>query len=167
MKIRNVQLSAYGPFTGDIIDLGGSGADFHMVFGPNEAGKSSALRALRDMLFGIPTRTPDNFLHSYANLRLGAALVKSDGSEIEFLRRKGQVKTLRGPDDESVLAEDALVPFLGGISREVFEQMFAIGHADLVRGGDPAVGRVQGQGAQGAQDFIDLNQGTLGNPENV
>ncbi|MCP3955562.1 MAG: AAA family ATPase [Desulfobacterales bacterium] len=139
MKISNIQLTAYGPFTGNIIDLGGSGADFHMVFGPNEAGKSSALRALRDMLFGIPTRTPDNFLHSYAHLRLGAALVKSDGSEIEFLRRKGQVKTLRGPDDETVLEEDALVPFLGGISRDVFEQMFAIGHADLVLGGEEII----------------------------
>ena len=139
MKIRHIQLAAYGPFTGDIIDLSESGADFHMVFGPNEAGKSSALRALRDMLFGIPTRTPDNFLHSYANLRLGAALVKSDGSGIEFLRRKGQAKTLRGPDDGTVLEEDALRPFLGGISREVFEQMFAIGHADLVQGGEEII----------------------------
>ena len=139
MKIRTLRLAAYGPFTGEIVDFADTTADFHMIFGPNEAGKSSALRALRHMLFGIPTRTPDNFLHGYANLRVGAKLIKSDGSEIEFMRRKGQAKTLRGPDDESVLKDDALVSFLGGVRQGVFEQMFAIGHDDLVQGGEEII----------------------------
>lgn len=139
MRIRSIRLAAYGPFTGAVIDLPGTGSDFHMIFGPNEAGKSSSLRALRHMLFGIPARTPDNFLHGYATLRVGARLVKGDGSEIEFIRRKGQAKTLRGPDDESVLDDDALAPFLGGMDPEVFQQMFAIGHEDLVRGGEEII----------------------------
>ena len=66
MKIRSIRLAAYGPFTDATLDLPESGPDFHLVFGPNEAGKSTALRALRHMLFGIPARTGDNFLHSYA-----------------------------------------------------------------------------------------------------
>ncbi|MBC2710943.1 MAG: AAA family ATPase [Desulfosarcina sp.] len=139
MKIRTIRLGAYGPFTGVIIDFADTGSDFHMIFGPNEAGKSSALRALRNMLFGIPARTPDNFLHGYANLRVGSKLVKSDGTEIEFIRRKGQAKTLRGPDDESVLDDDALVSFLGGVRQGWFEQMFAIGHEDLVQGGEEII----------------------------
>ena len=139
MKIRTIRLAAYGPFTDVTIDFGASGADFHMVFGPNEAGKSSALRALRHMLFGIPTRTPDNFLHGYTRLRIGASLINGDGTAIEFMRRKGQAKTLRGPDDESVLDDDALGPFLGGIGQEVFEQMFAIGHDDLIQGGEEII----------------------------
>ena len=139
MRIRTIRLAAYGPFTDATIDFGASGADFHMVFGPNEAGKSSALRALRHMLFGIPARTPDNFLHGYTRLRIGANLVNGDGTAIEFMRRKGQAKTLRGLDDESVLDDDALAPFLGGIGQAVFEQMFAIGHDDLIQGGEEII----------------------------
>ncbi len=139
MKIETLRLVAYGPFTDARVDFTGAGSDFHMVFGPNEAGKSSALRALRHMLFGIPVQTADNFRHAYANLRVGARLVAADGRCIDFLRRKGKVRTLRDADDESVLDDEALAPFLGGIDQAVFEQMFAIGHEDLVRGGQEIV----------------------------
>lgn len=150
MKIRTLRLAAYGPFTDVNLDFSAGGSDFQMVFGPNEAGKSSALRALRHLLFGMPARTPDNFLHAYTHLRIGARLVNGDGSEIDFIRRKGQTKTLRGPDDESVLEDDALVPFLGGVSQAVFEQMFAIGHDDLVQGGAEII---SGQGRIGEALF--------------
>ena len=96
MKIRRIRLDAYGPFTDLTIDLPNSGPDFHMLFGPNEAGKSSALKAIRHMLFGIPAQEPVNFLHGYPKLRVGARLVNGSGDEIEFLRRKGRAKTLRG-----------------------------------------------------------------------
>lgn len=139
MKIRTIRLAAYGPFTDVTLELPESGPDFHLMFGPNEAGKSTALRALRHMLFGIPARTGDNFFHGYAQLRIGARLINGYGDEIAFLRRKGQAKTLRGPDDETVLEEDALAPFLGGVSAEMFEQMFAIGHEDLIRGGEEII----------------------------
>jgi len=150
MKIRSIRLAAYGPFTDATLDLPESGPDFHLVFGPNEAGKSTALRALRHMLFGIPTRTGDNFLHGYAQLRIGARLVNGAGDEIAFLRRKGQAKTLRGPDDETVLEDDALAPFLGGVGAQMFEQMFAIGHEDLIRGGEEII---SGKGSVGEALF--------------
>lgn len=136
MKIGMLRLTAYGPFSDTTIGLDAPDTDFHLIFGPNEAGKSSSLRAIRHMLFGIPARTGDNFLHAYARLRIGARLIRSDDSLIDFVRRKGQAKTLRGADDETVLDDDALTPFLGGVGQDLFEQMFAIGHEDLVRGGE-------------------------------
>ncbi|MBW1889995.1 MAG: AAA family ATPase [Deltaproteobacteria bacterium] len=150
MKIRSIRLAAYGPFTDVTLDLPGTRPDFHIVFGPNEAGKSTALRALRHMLFGIPVITGDNFLHGYGKMRVGARLINSDGDEIEFIRRKGKAKTLRGQDDETVLDDDALAPFLGGIGAEVFEQMFAIGHEDLIRGGEEII---SGKGSVGEALF--------------
>ena len=139
MKLQMLRLVAYGPFTDAVIDFSSAANDFHLVFGPNEAGKSTALRALRHLFFGIPVQTADNFLHPYPNLRVGARLVGSDGRRIDFLRRKGKAKTLRTADDESVLEDNDLVPFLGGVDQTVFEQMFAIGHEDLVRGGEEIV----------------------------
>lgn len=150
MKISRMHLFAYGPFTDAVLDFSASSTDFHMIYGPNEAGKSTALRALRHMLFGIPVRTPDSFLHPNPTLRIGAHLSKSDGSMIEFVRRKAQSKTLRGPDDETLLDDDALVPFLGGISQEIFEQMFAIGHEDLIAGGQEII---SGEGSVGEALF--------------
>ncbi|MGA6926921.1 MAG: AAA family ATPase, partial [Desulfosarcina sp.] len=150
MRIKCIRLLAYGPFTDLTIDLPDAGPDFHMVVGPNEAGKSSALRAIRHMLFGIPARTADNFIHGYPQLRIGARLVNRRGDQIEFLRRKGLAKTLRDPDDETVLDDNALAPFLGGVGAEVFEQMFAIGHEDLIRGGEEII---SGKGSVGEALF--------------
>jgi uncharacterized protein YhaN len=150
MRIKRIRLAAYGPFTDMRIDLPAAGSDFHILFGPNEAGKSTALKALRHMLFGIPVQTGVNFLHGYTKLRAGATLVKANGDEIAFLRRKGRAKTLRGRDDETVLDDDALAPFLGGVSPEVFEQMFAIGHAELIKGGEEIL---SGKGSVGQALF--------------
>ena len=44
MKIRKLFLKAFGPFTDSTLDFSGP-ANVHLIYGPNEAGKSSALRA--------------------------------------------------------------------------------------------------------------------------
>src|SRR5690606_16114154 len=111
----------------------------HIVYGPNEAGKSSALRALRCALYGIPHNSPDDFRHKYADMRIGATLCNGDGTTLRFLRRKGAKNTLRGPDDQTLIEADALEQMLGGVSGELFSQMFGIDHATLVRGGREAI----------------------------
>ena len=63
MKILKVNLIAFGPFTETVLDLSEGEEGLHIIYGPNEAGKSSALRALRQMLYGIPDRSADDFLH--------------------------------------------------------------------------------------------------------
>ena len=150
MKILSLKLIAYGPFTDATLDFAGDGTGFHVIYGPNEAGKSTALEALRHMLFGIPVRSTAGFLHPNPNLRIGGRLVKSDGTPIEFVRRKGRSKTLRDADDRVLLEDDVLVPFIGGLNREVFEQMFAIGHEELVKGGQEII---SGAGSVGESLF--------------
>ncbi|MFH1981326.1 MAG: AAA family ATPase [Pseudomonadota bacterium] len=139
MKILELNLTAFGAFTGTSLDFTQDAAGLHMVYGDNEAGKSTALRALRSMLFGIPVQSADNFQHAYAQLRIGARLMKRDGAQIAFVRRKGKTKTLRGPDDDEILDDHALTAFLGGVGQSLFEQMFAIGHEDLVTGGQEII----------------------------
>ncbi len=79
MKILQLDLRAFGPFTGRALDLSKGDAGLHVVYGPNEAGKSSALRAVEQMLFGIPARATDDFIHPYKNLRVGARLGRAGG----------------------------------------------------------------------------------------
>ncbi|WP_435020172.1 AAA family ATPase [Tundrisphaera sp. TA3] len=133
MKILRLDLLAFGPFA-DAPPLH-LGDGLHLIHGPNEAGKSSTLRAIRNLLFGFPARTGDDHRHAYADLRIGATLRNAAGAELSFLRRKRNTQSLRTADDASGLPDDALRPFLDGIDAKRFNDLFSLDHAELVDGG--------------------------------
>jgi uncharacterized protein YhaN len=139
VRLLELYLKAVGPFTERRLDLSGNppgGAPgLHLVFGPNEAGKSSALRALRALLYGFPKQTGDDFVHAYDQLRVGGRLLLADGSELAFLRRKGQKSTLLTVEDESPLDDALLDRCLRGIDEKLFATLFGIDHDALLQGG--------------------------------
>ena len=93
MRIRQLDLLRYGHFTDAFIALPASTPDIHMVLGENEAGKSTAMAGIEDLLFGIPSNSPRNFLHEYGAMRVGATLEKG-GDALKVRRRKGNKDTL-------------------------------------------------------------------------
>ena len=139
MKILRLHLKAYGPFTDTKLDLSGGQHGLHVVYGVNEAGKSSSLRAIADLLYGIPGRTPDNFIYPYPKLRIGAELRHSDGSILEIVRRKANKKSLFDADDSKPLEDAMLDRFLAGVDRDLFHMMFGIDHERLRHGGEEIV----------------------------
>lgn len=134
MKIQKLEFQAFGPFTDKLLEFNTSQGGLHIVYGPNEAGKSSSLRALKALLFGIPPRTTDNFLHDNKALRIAGLLRNQNGEELGLVRRKGNKNTLLSPEGGQ-LDDAVLVPFLQGVSAEVFEMLFGIDHVTLVEGG--------------------------------
>lgn len=135
MRLRRLDLLRFGRFTQRSIELPASDCDLHIIFGPNEAGKSTALAAIEDLLFGIPMQSPFNFLHDYKDLRIGA-LLEHGGDSLELRRRKGNKDTLLGPDDLALPGGEALLqPFLAGADRTFFERMFSLDHQRLEQGG--------------------------------
>ena len=134
MKILSLDLLAYGPFTGRILDLSRGEHGLNLVYGLNEAGKSAALRALVSFFYGIHPQTSDNFVHHYDALRIGARLRFSDGTERTFVRRKGSRNTLLD-ESGSALDESELARFLDGVSRETFTRMYGLDSDALVQGG--------------------------------
>jgi len=134
MRFQNLQLRAYGRFTDTSLDFSANPSAMQLIYGPNEAGKSTALRAVRALLFGIPVQTPDSFLHDNQSLRIGAELKCSTGEQLAFIRRKGRAKTLLDLEGNA-LADDALRPFLQGISESLFTSAFGLDHEILVKGG--------------------------------
>lgn len=145
MKFERLDLIAYGPFTGQSLEFP-ERAGFHLIHGPNEAGKSSALRAIADVLFGIPVRTNDNFLHPYKQLRIGLASVNLDGKKRDVVRRKANSQALREADDQTPVDDSAWQRHCGGMDRETFLTMFGIDHPRLRQGGEEVV---RGQGNLG------------------
>lgn len=136
MRIDRLDLIAYGPFTDKSLNLADGESGLHLIYGDNEAGKSTSLRALIAWLFGIPARTHDSFLHSYQQLRIGGKLRLSDGNEIEFVRRKGSKGTLLKYGTDDPLDDTILTPFLpGGVDENIFTKLWGIDHVRMVAGG--------------------------------
>lgn len=135
MKLKRLDLKAVGPFTDRILEFRSKEPGLHIVYGPNEAGKSSSLRALKALLYGFPQQTPDNFLHNYDQLLVGGCLENSDGEELIFQRRKKRIKDVID-EAGNPLPANALAKFLHGIEPEIFESLYGIDHDTLVRGGE-------------------------------
>ena len=136
MRIDRLDLIAYGSFTDKSLNLSDGDSGLHLIYGDNEAGKSTSLRALIAWLFGIPARTNDNYLHSNPQLRIGGKLRLSDGNELEFVRRKGAKGTLLKLGTDDAVDNSILLPFLpGGINETLFTKLYGIDHGRLVAGG--------------------------------
>src|ERR1044072_3382148 len=92
MRIAKLDLLAYGPFRGLSLDLSAPG--MHLVFGRNEAGKSTTLRAITGLLYGTERLTRDAHVHKATDLRIGGTVVGEDGEVVRLVRRKGNANTL-------------------------------------------------------------------------
>ena len=133
MKLCQLDLLRYGHLS----DMALSFPDnvrLHVVHGVNEAGKSTALAAVADALFGFGHRTDFDFLHGAPNLRVGFTLSACDGAVASFVRRKGRRDTLRDVNDQAV-PDEFLRKYLGGASRDQFECGFGLDGARLREGG--------------------------------
>lgn len=134
VRFERIELDRYGKFTDRCIELRGSGTDFHVIVGPNEAGKSTVRAAIADLLFGIPARSPLNFVHAYDDMQLGAC-IRRGALRQHFKRRKRARNALRDAED-NVLPDELLAPFVGDMDRVAFGRMFCLDHQQLVAGGD-------------------------------
>lgn len=66
MNIDQIDLKAFGHFTNQSLSLNGV-ANFHIICGPNEAGKTTLWRAINSALFGIPHSSKDPSLDPASN----------------------------------------------------------------------------------------------------
>jgi uncharacterized protein YhaN len=162
MRLRTLNLERYGPFTDRSLNFCPD-AKLHIVYGPNEAGKSCALSAVTDLLFGIERQTDYDFLHDGRQLRIGATIVGRDGSHFTFRRRKGNRSTLIDATDHPI-GDDALLPYLGSLTRDVFCNAFGL-DSDALRQGAEEILKEEGElgkslfaAASGMRGLADLGR---------
>lgn len=134
MKINTFKLLAYGPFTEKILDFSGRDFGLHVVFGLNEAGKSTALRALIGLFYGFAHIISDGWFHDYSKLAVGASLNLLNGETLNLSRYKRRKNDLINDDTGEPFEQAELDLHLGKMGRENFEHAFGISHSSLRQG---------------------------------
>jgi uncharacterized protein YhaN len=157
MKILELDLRAFGRFTGHRLDFDRNGRNLHIIYGDNEAGKSTALRAVEALLYGVPERTTDGFLHDNKDLRIGARIASPDGRELTVQRRKGRKDTLLDSAGKP-MADGMFEAFLAGVTQEEFGTRFGFDFHAVRRGGDDLL---EGKGDL-ARSLFEAGTGILG-----
>ncbi|RLL70905.1 YhaN family protein [Paenirhodobacter hankyongi] len=137
MRLDRLDLARYGRFTDTVLDFPAptpGGADLHVIFGPNEAGKSTIFSAWLDLLFGIPLRSRYDFLHPGPTMRIGAT-IRTEAGPMALTRIKRSTGSLLDAHG-AALPETVLQAALGGLGREGYGAMFSLDDDTLERGGE-------------------------------
>lgn len=137
MRLSSLGLIRYGHFTDARLHLPkpADGPELHVIFGPNEAGKSTLLSGWLDLLYGIPARTGYSFLHDNRALRLEAEITTPSGP-LHLARIKGNANTLRDPRTDQTLPDSVLQAALAGLDRGAYTTMFSLDDDTIEAGGE-------------------------------
>ncbi|MFC4457058.1 AAA family ATPase [Pseudonocardia nematodicida] len=128
-RLRTLVLERYGAYEDRTLELG---AGLTIVSGPNEAGKTTLLDALSDLLWGIPRSSPHTYAFSRPRLAV-SAVVGGPGGE-RTLRRTGRGLHVVGGDGDP---EPVDAPWGAGgpEARNRWREGFGLGHEELRAGG--------------------------------
>jgi len=133
MRIEELFIEGFGHFASE--QVGPFTGPVGIIYGPNEAGKSTLLSFIRNILFGFPTSRSNSYYSPLAGGQHGGRLTLSDDEGLRFVverfrgARGGQVnvRTYDGaPMDEAYLGR-----LLGGASSDVFKNVFAFSLMEL------------------------------------
>ena len=138
MRLRRLDLTRFGHFTDRSVDLGPAQpgkADFHIIYGPNEAGKTTLMEAYLRLIYGFPMRSDGfAFKHPLNTLQVGG-LVEINGVTTELVRLKKTANSLLDKHGDAV-PEAILQGCLGGIAQDDYRKLFCLDDASIEAGGE-------------------------------
>jgi len=136
MRFDELHLLKYGNFEGCDLAFPRQPIDFHVIFGANEAGKSTTLAAVGDLLFGFSHGISQAYCFDASLLRVGGVL--EQGSQRAQVRRKrGRGSLMDGQDNP--VEEALLTGMLHGQTRETFHAAWSLDHRLLREGGQAII----------------------------
>src|SRR6185295_558774 len=74
MKFRSLAFKSFGTFADRTLAFPDNGRDLHIIYGPNEAGKSTALAGLSYFLFGFSHLVTHAFRYVHGDQRIAATI---------------------------------------------------------------------------------------------
>ena len=133
MKIEELFIEGFGhfasqrvgPFTGPV----------SVIYGPNEAGKSTLLAFIRNILFGFPSSRSNSYYAPLSGGQHGGRITLADDEGLRYIVERfrgvrGGPVNLRTYDGAPV-NETELTRLLGGASSDVFKNVFAFSLEEL------------------------------------
>ena len=136
MRLRRLDLTRFGHFTDRSLDLGAAApgkSDFHIIYGPNEAGKTTLMEAYLRLIYGFPVRDGYGFKHPLNTLQVGG-LVEINGIGMEMVRVKKAANSLQDRHGDAI-PETILQACLGGIVQDDYRKLFCLDDATIEAGG--------------------------------
>jgi uncharacterized protein YhaN len=133
VRFNRLSLLKYGHHDNTVLEFPPRALDFQLILGANEAGKSTTLAAVSDLLFGFPRTSPYDFQFAAPLLRVGAALESGD-QILNLVRRKGVKDTLLDEAGQPV-PETILQSRLHGMDAQRFQLSHSLDHRRLREGG--------------------------------
>ena len=139
MRLNRLELIRYGRFENAelVFSARDKGSpDVTIIYGPNEAGKSTAFNAFLELLFGMKVKNhPYTFRFDRADLLIGAEL-ELPGRGTTILRRNGsRAQSLLDahgrPLDEAILSGS-----LHGLNSATYKERFSLNETGLRQGGE-------------------------------
>jgi len=132
MRVGRLQLTRYGHFTDFNLDFSTGASkltDLHLIYGANEAGKSTTRSAIVDLLYGMQAQSRYSFIHNYKTMEIGAAL-EQNGQTLELRR----FKTKLTDHTKQPLPKNAIDTH--GLNRDDYQSRFSFDEATLKKGGE-------------------------------
>ncbi|AQS88819.1 hypothetical protein AA101099_2230 [Neoasaia chiangmaiensis NBRC 101099] len=134
MRLNTLDLIRYGRFENRRLSFPKASRDFHVILGRNEAGKSTTLSAIGDLLFGFPHHKTQDWRFEAGLLRVGSD-IDLGTQRLACIRRRGRSGTLRDGRDDGIVDETLLTSSLDGLDRTGFERLWSLDHQRLRQGG--------------------------------
>lgn len=134
MKLRHLELENYGIHVEQSFAF--ETHSLQIVYGRNEAGKSTLLQAVRELLFGFQHAKSNPFApdSTKKKMKATAQLTMSDGSDLQIIRRQGNKNTLSGTYQNEEIDEDRWKQLISGADQRLYEHVFGFSLKELATG---------------------------------
>jgi uncharacterized protein YhaN len=166
MRLRALNLDLFGHFAGKSYDFGTAGPDapdFHIIYGPNEAGKTTTMEAYLRLLYGFDAREAYDFQHQRKNLRVSGTFETAQG-DLSLIRLPTRTASLTDAHD-APLPEAAIATHLGGLGPDDYRSLLCLDDDTIERGGEEIanskgdIGRLLFSAAAGVSDLTAVLDG--------
>jgi uncharacterized protein YhaN len=136
MRIERLLIRGFGPLRDVDRDFSGGDEGLHVVYGPNESGKSLSLKALEHGLFPMAGKidgfSDQDLQQIDVQLAISRRLPDGTRERLEFRRLRARPTQL---DGVTPLDESRIVPFLGTASLEIFRRAYGLSSERIREGG--------------------------------
>ncbi|MBD5807373.1 ATP-binding protein [Limosilactobacillus walteri] len=134
MKIKHAHIDGFGKWHDQDFDFM---ANPQLIYGPNEAGKTTLMKFLISVLFGFADGRGKNRFAQYIPKDTasygGSVIIEVQGQDYRIQRRKGKnggKVTVTGPNGQQG-GEAELQKLLGTMDRSLYQALFSFGQRDL------------------------------------